>query len=441
MGIDDSPPPTVLTLSPSSAPTVAAPSITPTTSSPSPSPSATPTTSAPTTKPTTATPSTKPTSSLPTRAPTQRPTTYSPTTLKPSATPTTVCQPGVVTCCFNAQMEIKQVFVGNTDRTVDVLPAGFLADTAVTKTLTFTEPSGLAVLAIKGFENNEILRGSLQLRCNASRADSRWNFETRPGDTLWRSVLAQDLRADVFPADWYSSAYTGGSRKAEVTTDAGYTLTNTCGGAPPPQLRPHQGNPSSFYWTLRRIVNQTQCGTNAPTMPQGNVIVAASDEETSVVLPITLGLFALVALLAVLLVARRRWSSPAAAAASNEWEEQLDEDSGMQFWVNRKTGEFSWTAPNPAATSAGLSLAVPEDPTGTFDRRTGEFSYGAAATPTTTTTPPPVSDMAVEINRATGEFSYAMPVVGTVASQPAAFDEPNIAFNKKTGEFSVHARD
>jgi hypothetical protein len=211
--------------------------------------------------PTTVLPSVQPTTSTPTAQPSVQPSFSSPTSV-PTTKPS-VCQPGTVTCCFTMHSALVQLYVDQVDVTAHVSPANAFAHTQTTKHLAFPEPSGPVAFAIKGFENNEVRLGVMALRCQSTTPDSPWNFDSSPGTgpLSWKSVEALDLRLNEFPPDWYVNEYTGRKKPAEGgNLDATVQIDASCGPPPTHQVRGNQGNPASFFWTLRRYVNGTRCG-------------------------------------------------------------------------------------------------------------------------------------------------------------------------------------
>jgi hypothetical protein len=471
---------------PTSLPTTGTPSVTPTklptsqapTKSPSMLPTISPTVSLPTRSPSLSAPTSSPTKSAPTTSPSVAPATRSPTS---SPTP---CVPGVVSCCLTGRQYLVQMFVNEVDVTGSLSPQNSMNDTAVTKTISFTEPSNIAVIGIKGFENNELYLASLMIRCECTRPNSPWNFASTPA-YKWRSVLSSTTRDDSFPSDWYKLSSTGSLSAVVPITDS-YTMTSNgaCGVVNQTEkLRVPQGTPARFYWTMRLVVNQTvPCGTNSPTLT-GPLNVVGSNEDAApapadtaapttdvgMIAGIVAGVVALALLVGGLLVARRRRQSQTGAPPPNEWEEQFDEDSGSKFWINRKTGEFSWTSPNeiPGAAAAQqttlASAPIGDDAAAQFwmNKKTGEFGYStapedavessvvprSAVPPTTTAQDAQVATLSQ--NSKTGEFSYesTATAAASAASAPTSSSKTwtemydaskNSVYwvNSKTGEFS-----
>ena len=118
------------TLRPTLLPTIGTPTLSPTSSVPTRVPTGSTPTTNPSTHPITSTPSFSPAPPLNTEA--------------PSIAPTN-CDPGIVTCCFTAQEEVRELWVNEIDVTPLITPASGLADPLITKTITFTEPSTDAV--------------------------------------------------------------------------------------------------------------------------------------------------------------------------------------------------------------------------------------------------------------------------------------------------------
>ena len=209
------------------------------------------------------TPSTLSPSALPTQAPTTKVPSFSPTK----------CIPGNVTCCFTAQEQVVQLFVNEQDLTDFISPQSGLSDASVAKVVTFVEPSGPAMFALKGFENNEIKTAALFLICTCTRPGSEWNFVTtsEPAPNLWKSVASLSISFDQFPLTWNSNfnltdlSLTSGKLSSEPIN----LNTNLCGiPSSLNKLKANQGVPPSKFWTLRRFVNQTMtCGTSSPFSP------------------------------------------------------------------------------------------------------------------------------------------------------------------------------
>ena len=228
--------------------------------------------------------------------------------------------------------------INEVDVTSRILPQVGLADipTSSTKTIIFREPSGTAVIRVKGFENNELYLASLMLSCQCTRPGSQWNFATN--DLFkWKSVFALTTRDDIFDPDWYKMSYTGPVISASILSTDSYTITGgACGTIDVVnKLVVPQGNPARFYWTLRRIVNQTACGTNAPGGSL-NVQSAVTTEENVQNVPLIAGLSSGLlffgAFVLFLVLRNRRGLRPSThSAPPSEWDSQLDENTGAEF--------------------------------------------------------------------------------------------------------------
>ncbi|KAH9254835.1 hypothetical protein BASA81_007085 [Batrachochytrium salamandrivorans] len=225
-------------------------------------------TDAPTTSPTVS-----PTSSAPTTSPSAAPTT------SPSAAPTTsptisptVCIPGVVSCCFTLDNTFLELYVNERDVTALVTPFGQFANSSAPKFVQFTEPSEpSAVIAFKGFENNELTEAGIQLSCRSSRPGSAWNFVSSLSEG-WRYVVSTTTSGDNLPIGWYSDTYSGLSKKAVTySSNPRFKLnTDDCGAVlATDMLRAEQGTPPRRFWAMRKRVmsNTTNCGTSSPTLP------------------------------------------------------------------------------------------------------------------------------------------------------------------------------
>jgi hypothetical protein len=228
-----------------------------------------------------------------------------------------------------------QLYVNEREVTHLIEPAASLNDTDVTKIVSFTEPSGLAALAVKGLENNEFFIASLMLKCSCTRAESKWNFFTARG-LGWRSVKAEDPRLDVFPAGWYTNEFAGTQSPTPQFFDS-YSLDTSCGSLTGvQQLKANQGSPASFYWTMRQTINQTVCGTNNPTVANLNVQEVEEEDMTTNVAAVTIAaavVGTLVLLAGAFLVMRKVRARGASGANSPDWNEQLDDASGSTFWI------------------------------------------------------------------------------------------------------------
>ena len=206
-------------------------------------------------------PSNVPSMSFPTARPSNLPTTLSPISFVPTNSPSispTICTPGVVTCCFTAQTEIRQLFVDDQNITTSITPQESLNNPFVSKTVTFNEPDHLSVIGIKGYENNEFYPASLMLKCVCTNPSSNWNFVSNT--TSWVSVSAETTRDDLFPSNWYSPSYEGPFLSIQnLAGDNSYTLSSpSCGDTSTvQQIRVPQGSPSRFYWTARKMVDKT----------------------------------------------------------------------------------------------------------------------------------------------------------------------------------------
>ncbi|KAH9262841.1 hypothetical protein BASA82_000133, partial [Batrachochytrium salamandrivorans] len=73
---------------------------------------------------------------------------------------------------------------------------------------------------------------------------------------------------------------------------------------------------------------------------------------TSIIVGSIVGALAVVGLVAAAVVIRSRASASASGAAAagppttigGKWDEHADEE-GLRFWINKNTGEFSWSVP------------------------------------------------------------------------------------------------
>jgi hypothetical protein len=176
-----------------------------------------------------------------------------------------------VTCCFTVQEELQQFLVDGQDLTAEVEPQVALGSRFVTKTVTFHEPLNPSIIAFKGFDNNEILLGSMMLRCNSTNPLSHWNMDTQSKfgerSEWWKSVLAINLTANDFGGCWYCDGFVGQERNALVSPEK-YTINSDCGvPVVANKLKSRQGDTVSNFWTLKRFVNQTnECAeTHSPT--------------------------------------------------------------------------------------------------------------------------------------------------------------------------------
>ena len=260
-----------LSVSPSSSPTFR-PSVNPTplpTHSPTIKPSSAPTSSRPSFSPTME-PSAAPTSSKPTRSPTFSPTTSIPTGT-PSKTPSsspTKCVPGIVTCCLTMQDTFVQLYVNDQDITSKVETAANFGNDNIAKIVSFVEPSTDAIIALKGTHYTEVTFPGLMLKCVCSRPGCAWNFDSSVSSG-WFSIEPTDILTDSFPSNWFSPSFTGTTHAALLDTQTYYNLnTNVCGSINSAhRIRAYQKDPSTLYFTMRKSVAGTNCGTNSPFSP------------------------------------------------------------------------------------------------------------------------------------------------------------------------------
>lgn len=338
----------------------------------------------------------------------------------------TPCELRTVTCCFSTQQQFVQIYINEVDLTSQVTPQAGFTNSSVTKKITFEEPIQAAAIAIKGFENNEILYGSLMLSCRSTSPDSAWNFvsEVGTGESSWKGIKALDRRTNSFPTDWFRNVYIGQKSPADPIVDDLYEISNECGSVTT-KIKPRLQS-TDHYWAVRKWVNQTRCDATqaldvalllqADDYSQDLAAVEnennnAAGLDPGVIAGIVVGALLFVGAVAMF-VAQKRTGAAAAPvpkandAANGDWSEQFDEASGTKFWVSKKTGEFSWTSPAETAAAVAThvsTLAPVQDPTAmtaTENRVTSEVSYMAPAA-----FAPPM--LATE-NRATGEFSYDM---------------------------------
>lgn len=137
--------------------------------------------------------------------------------------------------------EVERVYVN--DLEITHLVAGNLKDPASPKSISFTEPSFHAVIAIEGSRDSFVSSpGALALKCTATRTTSPWN-RVRSGVKMgWLNVKPDKL---VFPVGWYRRKYRtrerGRLRRAVQSLDGSLSLdTNQCGYLRPiDRLRVH----------------------------------------------------------------------------------------------------------------------------------------------------------------------------------------------------------
>jgi hypothetical protein len=182
------------------------------------------------------------------------------------------CQTYLVTCCFTLNVQVIQFYVDQFDLTTQILPQSSLGNRLETKMVIFQEPDYPSVIAIKGYEQNELLTGSLLLKCISTNPNSGWNnlvSESSPEATGWKTVNALSKTEDEFPHCWYCNDYDGQQSQA-VTSSSSLTLNDTCGLIVlSNQIRPNQGSPQAKFWTVKKWVNSsTGClRTRNPTLP------------------------------------------------------------------------------------------------------------------------------------------------------------------------------
>lgn len=138
------------------------------------------------------------------------------------------------------------------------MPLSGLGTPAVTKTITFDEPPGPAVIAFKGHASNEFQLPTLALKCVATRAASSWTFATTL-NSGWVSVLSNSTRDDSFAPNWFSKDYTGPVANPTLSFGTPVALSgNTCG---PFNVADKLRAPGpNHYFTFRREVVQ-YCNT------------------------------------------------------------------------------------------------------------------------------------------------------------------------------------
>ncbi len=209
-------------------------------------------------------PSIVPTSSTPTQSPIiSFPPTPSPSIspiIQPTSSPT-LCAYHTVTCCFTMRERLVQLFVNETDITANVSSPENYGIESIPKYVSFQEPINPAMFAVKGFENNEILIGSMNLICKSTNVASRWNFVSNMSYP-WKSVLSSSLSNDVFPPNWYSNYnYTDLVTSAATAITPVVELNTTlCGPVNSTNtIQAYQSAPARRYWTLKLFVNQTSC--------------------------------------------------------------------------------------------------------------------------------------------------------------------------------------
>ena len=131
----------------------------------------------------------------------------------------------------------------------------------ITKTVSFTEPQLPAAIAIKGRDNNEILKGAISLKCNCTNPASKWNLVsvTDTGPEGWKTVVQFGSGSmDILPPMWWNNTYTGPKKAPEVATSSTlFNVNDDCGPAPTEKVHPKQGSPASQFWVLRKFVDQT----------------------------------------------------------------------------------------------------------------------------------------------------------------------------------------
>jgi hypothetical protein len=254
------------TTSPSHSPTTISPSVSPTTSIPShtptTSPSRTPTTISPSASPITSVPSVSPTK-LPSRSPTKSPITSIPTesptkmpSISPTLSPTITCPP-IVTCYFTTFQDILEVWLNEVDMTSEVV--GDLTNENECKTLTFEENPEVStvLLAIKCYENSELSRGKLQLKCLSTYASSPWNQVLSITNTGWLGILSTGtFTEDLFPYNWYMYNYTGSFGGNIGNANADFLSLSICNVSQNLLANQGTGN-SNRYFTYRKYINTT----------------------------------------------------------------------------------------------------------------------------------------------------------------------------------------
>lgn len=141
--------------------------------------------------------------------------------------------------------------------------------------VSFTEPSTTAVMAIKAYEDSDIYTAGFKMICNCTRFNSPWNLVSSIGSG-WLSVSSTrtpDYQSPTMRPDWNLLNYFNASSTAiayagiqglffsNATSSCGDFTKTTFSLGHPQGLQ----NPRSWYWGLRRMVNQTlACGTNPP---------------------------------------------------------------------------------------------------------------------------------------------------------------------------------
>lgn len=259
------------------------------------------------------------------------------------------------------------MYLNNVDITSTIQRVEDLNTTAITKFVSFREPATGAAFAIKGFENNAVFEGVLGLRCSCTRVGSSWNFQSNIY-AGWRTVRALSIQNDEFPAGWYTNEYNANSDPFVSAAADSFTLNPAvCGIVPTTdsKVKADQGSPVARFWAMRLFVTQRtgNCGTQGPTVAGASAMVG--DGETSStdnlwVIGLVVGAIALIAFIALVVVVRRRNSAKEPQAKDKEeenvWAESKDEDTGVAYWVNKKTGEFSWSDPKMKQQQQQLSV-------------------------------------------------------------------------------------
>ena len=170
-------------------------------------------------------------------------------------------------------MSLKELWVNDFELTSLVQTVGGNNFSSLTYSVSFREPSNTAVLGIKGFESSEVYSAGLRLICNCTRPSSAWNFYSSL-NSGWKSVSSTrtpNFTSDSFRDGWYSNSYVGPSSNAIGYSGPPLALnldTLICGPQVTANSLGHpQGltSPRSWFWGLRRFVNQTvPCNTDAP---------------------------------------------------------------------------------------------------------------------------------------------------------------------------------
>jgi len=189
------------------------------------------------------------------------------------------CNQGTVTCCFTVERAFLQLFVNEQEITSQVLPGDINSayNIAVTKTVTFTEPTVQSVIAFKGLNTNEVnFEKGFSLACVSTNPNSPWNFVSAT-NADWKSVISLSYYDDIFPDQWYSINYNGSIISVTVDTKLQFALDVNagCGAAINNADHLRVGPMYRPYFTFRKVVDGT-CGTFGPTVSPTNPTMVTS---------------------------------------------------------------------------------------------------------------------------------------------------------------------